>query len=412
MSGHRDRIFVGFGFGPIQSGLFLYEAFRSGNFTRLIVAEILPDIVHAVRNNQGGYQLNVATANGIEHHEVQGIEIYNPTDPADREALIQALAEADEIATALPSIDFYEKGTPSCVDCLVAGMEQRALAHSAKPCVLYAAENHNHAAEVLRKAVHDRLCAKELAMPPMAFLNTVIGKMSGVVTNAAHIEQDELRPAFPDSTRAFLIEAFNRILISRLPGPEFSRGITVFEEKDELLPFEEAKLYGHNATHALLGFLANRKGYRLMSEISRDPELLDYGRTAFLEESRPAMLHRHAGIDPMFTPEGYQAYADDLLDRMMNPYLQDQVDRVIRDPERKLLWDDRLIGTMRLAIEAGVAPRHYARGAAAALLKLMEEKGAGDMEPFFKNIWKGSDSRESIRRKVKQLLLESLGHMP
>lgn len=43
------RTFVGIGFGPIQSGLFLLEAHRSGNFDRLVVAEIVPEIVDAVR---------------------------------------------------------------------------------------------------------------------------------------------------------------------------------------------------------------------------------------------------------------------------------------------------------------------------------------------------------------------------
>jgi len=36
------RTFVGFGFGPIQAGLFLYEAFLSGAFRRLVVAGVLP----------------------------------------------------------------------------------------------------------------------------------------------------------------------------------------------------------------------------------------------------------------------------------------------------------------------------------------------------------------------------------
>jgi hypothetical protein len=30
------RVFVGFGFGAIRGGLFVYEAFRSGNFDRLV----------------------------------------------------------------------------------------------------------------------------------------------------------------------------------------------------------------------------------------------------------------------------------------------------------------------------------------------------------------------------------------
>jgi len=38
-----SKTFVGFGFGAIQAGLFLYEAYQSGNFGRLVVAEVLPD---------------------------------------------------------------------------------------------------------------------------------------------------------------------------------------------------------------------------------------------------------------------------------------------------------------------------------------------------------------------------------
>ena len=40
-----DRTYVGFGFGAIQSGLFLYEAYRSGKFQRLVVAEVIPEVV-------------------------------------------------------------------------------------------------------------------------------------------------------------------------------------------------------------------------------------------------------------------------------------------------------------------------------------------------------------------------------
>ena len=53
---------------------------------------------------------------------------------------------------------------------------------------------------------------------------------------------------------------------------------------------------------------------------------------------------------------------------MTNPYLRDRTERVIRDTPRKLAWDDRLIGTMRLALDAGVTPRRFALGAAGCLL--------------------------------------------
>ena len=46
---HVPRTFVGFGFGAIQAGLFLAEAYLSRNFDRLVVAEVLPEVVAAVR---------------------------------------------------------------------------------------------------------------------------------------------------------------------------------------------------------------------------------------------------------------------------------------------------------------------------------------------------------------------------
>ena len=82
------------------------------------------------------------------------------------------------------------------------------------------------------------------------------------------------------------------------------------------------------------------------------------------------MVRKHAGVDSLFTRQGYAHYADDLLARMTNPYLLDTVERVGRDPARKLGWNDRLVGTMRVALDQGIEPQRYAFGAAAALAVL------------------------------------------
>ena len=141
-------------------------------------------------------------------------------------------------------------------------------------------------------------------------------------------------------------------------------------EKEDLLPFEEAKLYGHNATHALAAYLGSLRGLERIADLRQTPDLLGFIRAAFLEESGEALIRKHAGKDRLFTPEGYREYADDLLERMTNPHLQDSVERVGRDPHRKLGWDDRLVGTMRVALQQNVVPRRYALGAAAALATL------------------------------------------
>ena len=363
------RTFVGFGFGAIQGGLFLYEAFRSGKFGRLVVAEVVPEVVAAVRRAQGRFRVNIATRSGIVVQEVQGVEVFNPAVPADARALADALAEASEIATALPSVEFYQRGEPTVAGLIAEAIQKKAARNDLPPAIIYTAENHNHAAEILQKLCDERLDerARADAHRSVQFLNTVIGKMSGVVTAPEEIEAEGLACLVEGSPRALLVEEFNRILITQIRLPGFNRGIAAFIEKPDLLPFEEAKLYGHNAVHALLGYLTARKGCRFMSDAAKDPSLIQLAREAFLQESGAALIARHRGLDPLFTPAGYQAYADDLLERMTNPYLRDRTERVIRDTPRKLSWDDRLIGTMRLALDAGVTPERFALGAAAAL---------------------------------------------
>ncbi len=374
LTGHRT--FVGFGFGAIQAGLFLYEAFRSGGFARLVVGEVAPDSVDALRRNAGCYAVNVAHADRVGTAHVGPVQIENPAALPGIARLENAVAEAEEISTAVPSILHY--AAPGNIHRILAqGLRKKAAAGGPR-AVVYAAENHNHAAEILEAAVFAEIPAAEKALvrARVCFLNTVIGKMSGVLSDAREIEARQLAAVTPNSSRAFLVEAFNHILISQVcfpkavGEPRFQRGITAFVEKEDLLPFEEAKLYGHNATHALAAYLGSLRGLERIADLRQTPDLLGFIRAAFLEESGEALIRKHAGKDRLFTPEGYREYADDLLERMTNPHLQDSVERVGRDPDRKLGWDDRLVGTLRLALQQNVVPRRYALGAAAALATL------------------------------------------
>lgn len=355
------KSFFGFGFGPIQSGLMLYEAWKSGNFDRFAVAEVDGEVVDAVRRNQGYVSVNIATEAGVRAERLGPVELWNPSNPAEAKPLADALAPADELATALPSVDFYERGNPS-VAALLAALP------AGKKRILYAGENHNEAAEILSQKVAARRGASD---PDFACLNTVIGKMSGGVRGWDEIKKLGLAPLTPELPRAVLVEAFSRILISKNPFPGFARGISVFEEKSDLLPFEEAKLFGHNAVHFTLACLAARRGLRVMSELRADCLLMDFGRELF-REIGTALAHRHGKMnDPLFTKAGFKAYADDLLTRMTNPFLRDEVGRVSRDPARKLSPGDRLVGAMAACLAEGVEPRAFGRATAAGLGHLM-----------------------------------------
>ena len=416
MSLSGNRTFVGFGFGAIQAGLFLYEAFRSGNFRRLIVAEVMPNAVQTLRQSAGQYEVNVAYQDRVEAVEIGPVEIANPEDERDREFLVAAVAEAAEIATALPSVAFYTSASTGSVHQILAEGLRRKAAAGGSPTVVYAAENHNHAAEILEAAVlsaipqdeHDRIRGR------VSFLNTVIGKMSGVVTDPSEIRERRLKTVTPFESRAVLVESFNRILVSRtsfgdrLSTSGFRRGIEVFEEKPDLLPFEEAKLYGHNSTHAVAAYLGGVLGVERIADLEKAPGVSAFLETAFVEESGAALIRRHKSKDALFTPEGYRAYAMDLLLRMFNPYLGDTVERVGRDPGRKLEWDDRLVGTVRIAQQQGLNPMRYALGTAAAVTAL--DKSVLDanvpLRKLLDPLWEKASPNPAERHAVLQAVEE------
>ncbi len=382
----------------------LCEAIESGSFARYTVAEVDQGLVDAVRANGSMVTINLAARDGIRANRLSGIRLCNPRVPADRAELVSAIRESEEMATAVPSVTLYSAGGDASIAALLADA-----ADPQKQKVLYTAENDNFAAEKLSKELAARRPGRDL--PGLQILNTVIGKMSGVINSDREMKELGLSPLVPGFDKCVLVEEFNRILVSRVRLPGFVRGISVFEEKDDLLPFEEAKLYGHNAVHALLGYLARLRGHSVMSTIRQDEALLELGRRAFMDESGAALIRKHggaAGGDPLFTRKGWSAYAEDLLERMTNPWLHDRVERIIRDPLRKLGWNDRLFGTMRIALEQGIEPRIMALGAAAALRCAQEqEKDTSPPLGTLLRIW-GKDDRDALRDTCAHLVLESM----
>ncbi|MFA6290265.1 MAG: hypothetical protein WC637_00715 [Victivallales bacterium] len=332
------KTFLGIGAGPIQTGIFVRGAI-SGGFDRIVLADVDAELVNAVRQT-GSITVNTAGIDGIQRDTWQRIEIYNPMVAEDLKQLIAIATEALVVVTALPSTNFY-RHLPWLREAFAMQPEQRRY--------VYAAENSTTAAA--------ELCTAVGAFPQTCYLDTVIGKMSKVFT----IEESDLPPLAPGLNRGHLVEAFNTIYTGSAPDIE-SVGIVGLYPKAELEPFEEAKLYGHNAVHFLLGVLAAQKGCRYISEAAHYPELLRLATSALRDECGAALCRKFAGVDPFFTSESYNNYAEELIKRMVSPVLNDSVDRVIRDLDRKLGWNDRIIGAIRLCLSQNIMPSALASG--------------------------------------------------
>ncbi len=263
----KGATFVGFGFGPIQLGLFLAEAFAAGAFGWLVVAYPRPQVITAVRRAGGTVSVNVARRDRLEQLRFGSIEMRDVNDPEDRAELVAAIAEAQELATALSSVRDYTSDRTGSVHRLLAAGLERKLELGGPRALIYAAENHNRAAALLMEAVTGALPA---GLRPglegrVQAVDTVIAKMSRL-EGLGERQGAGLAPIAPGLERAALVEAFNDILISRVALEGFERGLAIFDERPELRPFEEAKLYGHNAVHALLAYLGGVAGLRTIRE--------------------------------------------------------------------------------------------------------------------------------------------------
>jgi mannitol-1-phosphate 5-dehydrogenase len=121
------------------------------------------------------------------------------------------------------------------------------------------------------------------------------------------------------------------------------------------------KLYVFSAGHAAAAYLGALRGHRLLPQAVDDPEV----RTVVLA----AMAEGQAGLagryGRAFAGGPSRRLAE--LARFRQAALGDTVDRVGRDPLRKLGVEDRILGPALLAASAGIPPVSLAVVAAAAL---------------------------------------------
>ena len=136
--------------------------------------------------------------------------------------------------------------------------------------------------------------------------------MCSVVTDSSRIRAEGLAALTEGSSRALLVEAYDKILIDESVPPGFERGLDRFIPKADLGPYAPTKFFGHNAIHATLGFLARDKGMSYMHEVRESRELLTLAKRAFVEEAGVGLRKEYAEVeDDLFAPDGFLEYADD-----------------------------------------------------------------------------------------------------
>jgi mannitol-1-phosphate/altronate dehydrogenase len=138
-----------------------------------------------------------------------------------------------------------------------------------------------------------------------------------------------------------------------------------------------------------------------MSELRGIPALMKKAETGFIAESGAALCKKWAGVDELFTESGFNAYAQDLLIRMTNPFLKDAIARITRDMPRKLSWEDRVTGAMRVVLDQGYEPLILAEGAALATEELYG-RDTDKIRTGLASLWPApwSDEHEKLTKMI------------
>ena len=129
----------------------------------------------------------------------------------------------------------------------------------------------------------------------------------------------------------------------------------------DLIAYVERKLFTLNTGHAITAYLGYLAGYKTVDESIKDEKIATIVKAA-MQESGQGLVKKH-GLDL----EAHYKYIDKILNRFKNPYLNDDVKRVGREPLRKLGAKDRLVNPLMTAKSYGISVDNLIIGIGAAL---------------------------------------------
>ncbi|MGL5284682.1 MAG: mannitol-1-phosphate 5-dehydrogenase, partial [Aeromonas sp.] len=259
--------------------------------------------------------------------------------------VIERIATADLVTTAVgPAV------LDKIASTLAKGLQARFERGNDTPLNIIACENMVRGTSHLRDEV-----LKYLPAEYHAALESKVGFVDSAV--------DRIVPpaAANDDPLEVTVESFSEWIVDRGQFKGDVPEIAGMETTDNLMAFVERKLFTLNTGHIVTAYLGRLRGYHTIREAIEDPVIRSKVRAA-MEESGAVLVRRYG-----FDPKLHAAYIEKILSRFANPYLVDEIDRVGRQPLRKLGAQDRLVKPLLGCLEYGLPCEQLQEGIAAAL---------------------------------------------
>lgn len=310
---------VHFGAGNIGRG-FVGLLLHEGGY-EVVFSDVAAALVDAI-NATDSYTVHEAGPGGVDR-VVTGYRAVNSAESPD--AVADEVATADVVTCAVgPTVLRF------IAPAIVAGLVLRD--PGLPPLKVMACENAIGATDQLRAEIAK---LDPRAAERAVFANTAVDRIVPAQPEGAGVDVT-VEPYFE-----WAIESgpFGGDLPS-IPGAHFV---------DELGPYIERKLFTVNTGHAATAYFGAQAGISRISDALADPSIA--ARVGAALEETSAVLTAVHGLDPADLAE----YRATILDRFRNPELVDTVQRVGRQPLRKLSRHERFIGPAAQAAARGLS---------------------------------------------------------
>lgn len=311
---------VHFGAGNIGRGFIGLALHQAGHHVTFVdVDDHLMSELHAADS----YRVVETGANGHVHTVTDFSALNSRTDP---DAVVEAISRADIVTTAVG---------PRILE-FVAPLIARGLAlrSTPNPLAVMACENAIGATDTLREFVSRVASPAELSRG--RFANTAVDRIIPLQSSADGLD--------------VTVEAFSEWVVDRTPFGDSPPVLAGAHFVDDLAPYIDRKLFTVNTGHASIAYVGLRAGHHHIAEALADKAVASVVNAVLVETTR--MLVARHGVDEA----EQRQYVERTLERFRNPELNDELERVGRQPLRKLSRHERLIEPAAALAEAGITP--------------------------------------------------------
>ncbi|ANB98196.1 mannitol-1-phosphate 5-dehydrogenase [Vibrio parahaemolyticus] len=327
--------------------------FGAGNIGRGFIGKLLADAEVEVTFAD----VDVPLVDQLSHKQEYKVKVVGTECQIDTVTHVTAVNSASEdVIDRIVKTDLVTTAVgPNVLDIIAKtiakGIAKRFEAGNDAPLNIIACENMVRGTTHLKGEVYKHL-DKSLHAKADELVGFVDSAVDRIVPPAEAANDDPLEVT---------VESFSEWIVDEQQFKGDIPNIAGMEKTNNLMAFVERKLFTLNTGHCITAYLGCLKGHRTIREAIEDPSIHAEVKQA-MQESGEVLIRRYG-----FDRDMHNAYIEKILGRFANPYLVDEVDRVGRQPIRKLGANDRLVKPLLGTIEYGTENQTLLKGIAAAL---------------------------------------------